>query len=185
MSDGNHPFRNDLDALEAKRRVLQAELTNEEKAFRHRSELRDQIALIDSVLEGETAALIDRVRVKTSCDEAWDAMEGDLARRHCGRCDRDVYDLEQMTREEIATLFAEHAPEGLPCMRLRRRADGRVVTADCPRPSRSRVVLRVIGAMAVGAALAGAGWYVADRVSCAVQEKIEGATTTGLTTLGP
>ncbi|MFO0715067.1 MAG: hypothetical protein U0353_34835 [Sandaracinus sp.] len=71
------------------------------------------------------------LRVVSPCTEDWNAMVGDARVRHCSRCDRDVYDLAEMTRPQIAALLEARGVE--PCVRLRRRADGTLVTADaCP-----------------------------------------------------
>ena len=49
--------------------------------------------------------------------------------RHCRRCDRNVYDVSTMTREEAESFIA--TSEGEVCLRLYRRPDGRLVTAEC------------------------------------------------------
>jgi len=50
--------------------------------------------------------------------------------RRCALCSLDVYDVSQMTRADAETLLAERT--GRTCVRLWRRADGTVITADCP-----------------------------------------------------
>ena len=57
------------------------------------------------------------------CAEDWDAMTGDGHRRHCGTCDRDVFDLSRLTADEAEALLATGA-----CVRFYRRADGTVTT---------------------------------------------------------
>ncbi len=79
--------------------------------------------------------LLPRVRIASPCREPWDAMEGDMRARHCSRCERDVYDVSQLTGVEVENLLRGHMalPDGgLPCLRLYRRMDGTVMTADCP-----------------------------------------------------
>ena len=46
-------------------------------------------------------------------------------------CRKNVYDISQMTRAEAVKLIAE--TEGGVCVRLFRRADGTVLTSDCPK----------------------------------------------------
>ena len=75
---------------------------------------------------------IDRIEVASPCAASWAAMtpvEADRVRR-CGDCEKNVYRLTDLTRAEIADLIAEH--EGELCVRFHRRADGTVLTADCP-----------------------------------------------------
>jgi hypothetical protein len=76
-------------------------------------------------------------------------MEGDERVRFCRLCDQHVYNIASLTRAEAESLFAR--TEGRLCARLYRRADGTVLTSDCPRglaAARRRV------ARAAGAALA-------------------------------
>lgn len=57
-------------------------------------------------------------------------MAGDERVRHCASCDLNVYNSAEMTGEEIRELVAR--TEGRLCMRLYRRADGTLLTKDCP-----------------------------------------------------
>ncbi len=62
------------------------------------------------------------------CQESWQDMDGGGAVRHCGSCDKDVFDLSAMRRADAEALLRE--TEGKICVRLFRTPDGRVVTAD-------------------------------------------------------
>src|SRR5262245_24545285 len=73
---------------------------------------------------------LDRVQIAKPCSANWAEMSGDERTRRCALCSLDVYDLSQMTRAEAETLLAERT--GRTCVRLWRRADGTVITADCP-----------------------------------------------------
>lgn len=73
---------------------------------------------------------IDHLRIASPCSVAWDAMEGDERVRHCAVCSLNVYNLAGMTREEVRALLTRG--EGRVCGRLYRRADGTVLTRDCP-----------------------------------------------------
>jgi len=57
-------------------------------------------------------------------------MSGDDRVRHCAACDKQVYNFAAMTGAEAEALIRKH--EGRLCGRLYRRADGTVLTADCP-----------------------------------------------------
>ena len=73
----------------------------------------------------------DALRIATPCTASWDLMTGDARRRFCGQCRLHVYDVSELTRGEAETLLRKG--EGRVCMRLHRRADGRIVTKDCGR----------------------------------------------------
>lgn len=97
-------------------------------------------------------SILDQVRIATPCTASWEGMAGDERVRHCGQCDRTVYNVAAMPREEAERLIV--AREGRLCLRLYRRADGTILTADCPvglAAVRARVakgVLRVAAAVA-------------------------------------
>ena len=92
-----------------------------------------------------------RLRVASPCDMSWEGMEGTDRARHCSRCRLTVYDISGMTRDEAAALI--RAREGRLCVRFFRRADGTVLTRDCPsgfRAARRRVLaLAASGAAAL------------------------------------
>ncbi len=73
---------------------------------------------------------LDQVRIATPCPMSWDAMKGDDRRRFCDACKLHVYDLSNMREQEALDLIARS--EGRLCVRLWRRKDGTVITADCP-----------------------------------------------------
>jgi hypothetical protein len=154
----------DAQDLAARIDGLEAQLV----ALRLRSDARGSLAVREVELGAEIHAvrarldaraqpkrsLLDDVRVASPCPASWDEMEGDDRVRHCKACDRQVFYLSAMTRLEAETLLAEHAS---PCVRLWRRADGTVMTSDCPvgrRRMRVRNVIAVAGSAAVLAALA-------------------------------
>jgi hypothetical protein len=56
-------------------------------------------------------------------------MQGDDRVRHCGQCQRNVYQLSNLSREEAEALILEK--EGELCVQFYRRADGSVVTRPC------------------------------------------------------
>jgi hypothetical protein len=72
---------------------------------------------------------IDGLDIATPCEVAWDSLRGDARVRHCGKCKQNVYNIEAMSRGEALRLVA--AGEGRVCLRIFRRPDGTVVTADC------------------------------------------------------
>lgn len=112
--------------------------------------------------------ILDRIRIASPCPARWEDMAGDERRRFCGQCRLDVYNLSAMTRAEATALVS--GAEGRLCAGFFRRADGTVLTRDCPvglRAARAAAAagLRRIGAAAalvVGAVLSlgtgGSGW---------------------------
>ena len=72
---------------------------------------------------------LDRIRIARPCRSEWGLMQGDERARHCSNCDKTVYNLAGMGRQEAMDLVA--AREGRICVRLFRRPDGTVVTSDC------------------------------------------------------
>ena len=74
--------------------------------------------------------ILDDIRIATPCQANWDEMPGDDRVRSCPMCARSVYNIAALTSHEAAALIANR--EGRLCARLFRRADGTIVTADCP-----------------------------------------------------
>lgn len=90
-----------------------------------------------------------KIQIASPCFESWDEMAGDDRVRHCGRCDRNVYNAENLTERELAKLV--HGAEGRICMRLYQREDGTLVTRDCPavRATLGRINSVRLGAVAM------------------------------------
>lgn len=167
------PYREDGGAEAERLSVLASELAASELQLarraslvaakkRARSELRDAERAASTWRAKIPLPLLARVHVASPCHARWDEMSGDERVRHCGACDKDVYDLSEMTEDEAETLLRTVGESA--CVRLRRRADGTVMTSDCPvgaeRARRRRVVTAVAsvaGAAATAlAAVAGA-----------------------------
>lgn len=73
---------------------------------------------------------LDRVRVAAPCTADWDAMVGDERVRFCHQCERNVYNLSHMSKKEAGALVGR--AEGRLCVRFYRRADGTILTRNCP-----------------------------------------------------
>jgi hypothetical protein len=73
---------------------------------------------------------LDHVTVAAPCSADWDAMLGDERTRFCGQCNLSVYNLSGMTRSEAKSLLSRN--EGRLCVRFYRRADGTIITKNCP-----------------------------------------------------
>lgn len=91
-----------------------------------------------------TIALED-IRIASPCNASWDAMKGDDRVRFCGSCEKNVFNLSNMSREDAEALLEK--TEGRVCVRYYRRRDGTVLTQDCPVGLRAvRRRLALIGA---------------------------------------
>lgn len=73
---------------------------------------------------------LNGLRIASPCSASWAEMSGDDRARFCASCEKHVYDFSKMTAEQGVALIREM--EGKVCGRLWRRADGTVITADCP-----------------------------------------------------
>ncbi len=88
---------------------------------------------------------LDNVSVAAPCHAKWSDMSGDDRARFCKLCSKHVYNLSGMSRTDAAALIKEK--EGNLCIRFYRRADGTIISDNCPvglRAARDR--LRWIGA---------------------------------------
>lgn len=96
-------------------------------------------------------AFLANLQIASPCDAAWADMTGDDRQRLCAQCDKHVYNVANLRETEVMALFEAKGP--LPCLRLWRRADGTVLTADCPvgaRKVRSRRRTRYAAALILG-----------------------------------
>ena len=73
---------------------------------------------------------LNQIRVASPCSAEWSGMLGDDQVRHCGDCKLHVYNLSAMSLQQITDLLEKK--EGRVCVRFYRRADGTVITDDCP-----------------------------------------------------
>jgi hypothetical protein len=73
---------------------------------------------------------LDNVSVASPCSQDWNAMIGGEQKRYCGDCKLNVYNLSGMTRAEAENLITN--AEGRLCVRFYKRADGTILTKDCP-----------------------------------------------------
>ena len=102
-------------------------------------------------------ANIDRLRIATPCPVSWEQMTGDKRVRFCGHCQLNVYNISELGRTEFEALVA--ATEGRICAKLYQRADGTILTKDCPvglRALRMRVSKRAAAVLAAIASISSA-----------------------------
>src|SRR5262245_10837134 len=74
---------------------------------------------------------LDNIRVAAPCAADWSKMYGNDRVRFCGQCQLYVYNLSALTREQAEALIIQN--EGKLCSRCYRRADGTLLTQNCPK----------------------------------------------------
>jgi hypothetical protein len=130
------PYRNEVETLEARKRVLQSELESIEERIKERRRL----------------PLLDQVKVASPCPAKWDDMIGDDRKRFCSSCEKHVFNISALSREDAEQFLRENAG-GEICLRYYQRADGTIMTSDCSvgvtRKRRKKVALAVAGAGAL------------------------------------
>jgi hypothetical protein len=72
---------------------------------------------------------VDRIEISSPCSVPWEGMPGDEQVRFCGQCRQNVFNIDAISRDEARRLISRQ--EGRVCVRMLRRPDGTVVTADC------------------------------------------------------
>ena len=106
--------------------------------------------------------IVDSLRIASPCEVPWSSMAGDDRMRHCAQCDCKVYNAARLSAEEVVDLI--QSSERMPCLQLWRRADGTVITTDCP-VGRRRLRARRRVALAAGLTVVLAACGRAGRVS--------------------
>lgn len=162
------------------------QLRREQEAVRARAkELREAVSRGDEIDReiAETQRRIDelrgpameleRLRIASPCKASWDEMVGDERVRFCGSCQKNVYNLSGMRREEATALIKDRTGE--ICVRMYRRADGTVLTADCPVGATKKNVRRLAVLATGGGALALAGAGLWARMGEPTEQHLAGA----------
>src|ERR1044071_246861 len=73
---------------------------------------------------------LDHVTVAAPCNVGWDNMVGNERVPFYGQCSLNVYNLSAMSKSEAERLITQ--AEGRLCVRYYRRADGTILTKNCP-----------------------------------------------------
>ncbi|MFO0590096.1 MAG: hypothetical protein U0441_21320 [Polyangiaceae bacterium] len=163
------PFRNDADALRTRLSSLDEELKDlrskateldavKQRLERVEKEHAEVLEEIDARASGRKAPLLDSLKIASPCHESWDAMVGDDRTRFCGKCQTNVHNISEMPRAEAEAFLQSVA--GPVCIRMYKRTDGTVLTADCPVGVRKKRVKRLFLAT-IGTGLAAAAGAVA------------------------
>lgn len=171
-------YRNDLDALAAREAALALEVEDKIRE-------RDAAArLLEEARARDRLPILENIRVATPCSADWNAMTGDERARLCARCDRHVYNISGLTRDEAEELIIEK--EGELCLRYFQRADGTILLADCEVGKKQKRRRRLFAAGAAATLSAGGlGAYAISQRSRI--ERVEASVVVGpeLTTIPP
>jgi hypothetical protein len=73
---------------------------------------------------------LNNIKIASPCSVNWDEMYGNERKRFCGDCKLNVYNLSEMTRDEAENVIM--GTEGRLCVKFYKRADGSILTQDCP-----------------------------------------------------
>mgnify|MGYP001191742874 CR=1 FL=1 len=73
---------------------------------------------------------LNTLDIAEPCDQDWHTMPGDKTARACAHCQKRVFDISELRREEIKDLFARRAPGQPLCLRIIRDSEGDVLTRD-------------------------------------------------------
>ncbi|MCU0684468.1 MAG: hypothetical protein MUF34_19865 [Polyangiaceae bacterium] len=128
-------------------------------------------------LEAERVELLERLAVfgdrfspndlrrASPCGADWGAMAGDERVRFCSKCQKNVYNLSGLRHAE-AEAIVQNA-EGEHYERLRQRADGTVLSGDCPEGSAEKFKRRLpliagSGALVAASAVASFSFALAE-----------------------
>jgi hypothetical protein len=99
----------------------------------------------------ESLNILNNLRIASPCPASWETMQGDQRVRFCDSCSKHVYDIANLKAEAALALIQES--EGHLCVRLYRRKDGTVLTADCPVGIRAALRRRLFRMAAAGVVL--------------------------------
>jgi hypothetical protein len=144
-------YRDDVEALNARHAALSHELAAKTR------EVADATRLLDEARTRAKLPVLDNIRVATPCSADWAKMTGDDRARACADCNKSVYNISDLTRDEAQALIIEK--EGKLCVRYFQRADGTILLKDCSIGVGRKRKRRLIAAGAA-ALLAGVGGWI-------------------------
>ena len=143
-------YRDDLEALRARHAALEAQVAENTRQ-------RDEVGrMVDEAAARARLPVLADIRIASPCKADWNTMTGDDRARLCHHCDKQVFNLSELTRDEAEALIRDKA--GQLCAQYYRRADGTILLADCSIGAASKRKRRVLVAgsavFAAGAGLA-------------------------------
>jgi hypothetical protein len=147
-------YRDPVEALAARQSAIASEVADKTR------ELEAATHLLEEARAKARLPVLDNIRVASPCSADWAQMTGDDRVRACGSCQKDVYNLSELTRDEAEALLREK--HGDLCGRYFQRKDGTILLKDCEIGVSRNRKRRVIAAAGV-ALLSSAGALFAAR----------------------
>jgi hypothetical protein len=95
------------------------------------------------------------LKISSPCPKTWEDLVGNDRVRYCGQCKLNVYNLAEMSSEEIEGLIRR--TEGRLCGRLYLRGDRTASLMNCPTSARKQRIRRIVAVASV-LALAAFAW---------------------------
>ncbi|MBL8679879.1 MAG: hypothetical protein JNK05_11970 [Myxococcales bacterium] len=177
-------YRDDSDALAARKSALETDLAaakqklaESEDIASRAARMERELAEVEARLRGEKKRLpmLDNVRVASPCTASWADMKGDDRVRFCGHCEKNVFNLSAMSRDEAEALIL--ASGAKICVRMYRRADGTVLTEDCSvgvrRKRRKQLAAALVGVSAMATAASALASRAGDSRGDRLDQRIE------------
>lgn len=156
------PYRDDVEALEARKRELGLELRAAEerrdelrRCETQRNQIEAELRAVDRARENTRRYGLRQVPEKTLCGVNWSSMTGSDRMRTCGVCKRTVYNTTTMSPPEIEAMRALVEARGGKETDLYLREDGTMMEGACPVPARQTafVIAASVGLIAVAAVI--------------------------------
>jgi hypothetical protein len=178
VTSPSSPYRSELAALRERKETLEREIAQLREQTLHLDGLREREKVLQREIDAIAARLgtkrglplLDQVRVASPCRASWEEMVGNDQVRFCMSCEKNVYNLSAMPRD-AAERFLEEQMQGDVCVRFYKRADGTLMTSDCPvgatKKRRKKLAIAVAGA----GAMALAATALMDRGRCSTMGK--------------
>lgn len=116
-------YRDDLVALSVRQQALAAEVADKTR------QLEATTRSLEEVRARARLPVLDNIRIASPCPADWEQMRGDDRVRACDQCQKNVYNLSELTREEAEALIIEK--NGDLCGRYYQRKDGTILLKDC------------------------------------------------------
>lgn len=138
-------YRSDIDALDARHEALSSELAAK----------TEELEQATKMLARAKLPVLDNLKIASPCRADWQDMVGDDRVRHCHSCNKQVFDLSALTRDQAEALILEK--HGQLCARYYQRRDGRVMTSDCREGLLAARKLKVIAVASLALLGTGAG----------------------------
>ena len=73
---------------------------------------------------------LNLIEIPKPCEVPWDSMQGNERVRFCDQCSKNVYNISDVSETEAMKLLIDN--EGKVCISMLKRADGTIVSDNCP-----------------------------------------------------